>query len=67
MQTSKKLASQEQKFSSARSALLNKAKTSLHETLDRIKDDNTHPLNKEIFIELEDVENDLAFELSVGK
>ncbi len=35
--------------------------------MDRIKDDKTHPLNKEIYLELEDVENDLAVEHSISK
>ncbi|GFQ79981.1 e3 SUMO-protein ligase RanBP2 [Trichonephila clavata] len=61
----KKMASQEEKFSSTKTILLTKAKNSLHDTMDRIKDDKSHPLNKEIYIVLEDIENELATELSV--
>ncbi|GFT83849.1 e3 SUMO-protein ligase RanBP2 [Nephila pilipes] len=61
----KKMASQEEKFSNTKAILLTKAKNSLHDTMDRIKDDKSHPLNKEIYIVLEDIENELATELSV--
>lgn len=61
----KKMASQEEKFSNTKTLLLTKAKNSLHDTMDRIKDDKSHPLNKEIYIVLEDIENELATELSV--
>ncbi|GFY52067.1 e3 SUMO-protein ligase RanBP2 [Trichonephila inaurata madagascariensis] len=61
----KKMASQEEKFSNTKTILLTKAKNSLHDTMDRIKDDKSHPLNKEIYIVLEDIENELATELSV--
>ncbi|XP_035220047.1 E3 SUMO-protein ligase RanBP2-like isoform X2 [Stegodyphus dumicola] len=62
--TLKKLASQEEAFSVTKTALLNKAKSALHETMDRIKDDQSHPLNKEIYIELEEVENELASDMN---
>ncbi|XP_054724856.1 E3 SUMO-protein ligase RanBP2-like [Uloborus diversus] len=61
--TMKKLASLESKNPSARIAYLSKAKSSLHETMDRTKDDRNHPLNNEIHIVLEEVENELSHDL----
>ncbi|GIX88810.1 e3 SUMO-protein ligase RanBP2 [Caerostris extrusa] len=60
-----KMASQEEN-SNTKAILLNKAKSSLLDTMDRIKDDKSHPLNKEIYIILEDIENEFAAELSVN-
>ncbi|CAL1276110.1 unnamed protein product [Larinioides sclopetarius] len=61
-----KMAAQEEKLSSTKAILLTKAKNSIHDTMDRIKDDKSHPLNKEIYLVLEDIENELATELSLN-
>ncbi|KAG8197151.1 hypothetical protein JTE90_011312 [Oedothorax gibbosus] len=58
--TLRKLAFLEERYSNTKSILLTKAKNSIHDTMDRIKDDKTHPLNKEIYLVLEDIESELG-------
>lgn len=49
-----------------RTYFLNRAKEAMYLTMDRLKGDKTHPLNKDLCVEVEDLERELNKDLNVS-
>lgn len=49
-----------------RTSLLNRAKEAMYLTMDRLKGDKSHPLNKDLCIEIEDIERELNKDLNAS-